>query len=645
MPPTFCHSTITSTRATRAISDSRPRTMRDSITAPRMKGARAVTGIGVRATGSGTVSSGVADTELIGTILSTRPGRPAAVATARPVPKPAARARLADAGMGGHGARGAPIDLGHGPAQVRDAFRAAEEPHAAVGGRPGSPAGARPRRRSARAGGTTRRPRSHRRPTGPCASQSRLPGWPATSPPRTINTRVPATTCGRTTSHSASESNCGASSPGASMHRSRHAGLLQRPRRCRGRWPSSAAPSRHEGGAPPAHRRNARRLQNSRTSTHRARSTRAACAASAVGSRSGAIAISGNATASSPAPLRASTQRTPSVRRSGDDAHGGSSARRSWSIGAPAARSGAAASSPSWPRPARRRPTAPAPRHAPARRRLDIPRPPRCAGVPSACQRACAASGMQQLPPIARRHSPLGVDGQPVRPAGAPAAPAARRRSAAIGRAPRCPARPAPRHGSISSGSNTARMRLAEPQALQAGGGQHDGVVLALVELAQAGVEVAAQRLDAQVGAQCAQLHHAAQAGGADDGALRQLGRARRRWARRRRRAGPRAPARRPGSKPSGRSIGTSFSECTAMWARPSSSAVSSSFTNRPLPPTLLSVRSRIWSPRVVMPSRPTVVARRCWQQVAHVFGLPQRQAALAGGDQEVAQGSACRTS
>jgi hypothetical protein len=37
-------------------------------------------------------------------------------------------------------------------------------------------------------------------------------------------------------------------------------------------------------------------------------------------------------------------------------------------------------------------------------------------------------------------------------------------------------------------------------QALQAGGGQHDGVVLAFVELAQAGVEVAAQRLDRRSG-------------------------------------------------------------------------------------------------------------------------------------------------
>ncbi len=65
-------------------------------------------------------------------------------------------------------------------------------------------------------------------------------------------------------------------------------------------------------------------------------------------------------------------------------------------------------------------------------------------------------------------------------------------------------------------------------------------------------------------------------------------------------------------SKPSGSSIGTSLSECTAMSARPSSSAVSNSLTNRPLPPTLLSVRSRIWSPRVVMPSSSTAWPRSC---------------------------------
>ena len=63
--------------------------------------------------------------------------------------------------------------------------------------------------------------------------------------------------------------------------------------------------------------------------------------------------------------------------------------------------------------------------------------------------------------------------------------------------------------------------------------------------------------------------------------------------------------------KPSGISIGTSLSECTARWARPSSSATSSSLTNRPLPPTFDSARSRIWSPLVVMPSSSTLQPKR----------------------------------
>src|SRR6266705_2429205 len=54
--------------------------------------------------------------------------------------------------------------------------------------------------------------------------------------------------------------------------------------------------------------------------------------------------------------------------------------------------------------------------------------------------------------------------------------------------------------------------------------------------------------------------------------------------------------------KPSGRRIGTSFAECTARSARPSSSAASSSLTKRPLPPIWASGRSTIRSPRVVIP-------------------------------------------
>ena len=56
----------------------------------------------------------------------------------------------------------------------------------------------------------------------------------------------------------------------------------------------------------------------------------------------------------------------------------------------------------------------------------------------------------------------------------------------------------------------------AELQADQPRGGEHNRIVVAFVELAQARVEVAAQRFDLQVGPQAQQLHHAPQARGAD---------------------------------------------------------------------------------------------------------------------------------
>ena len=79
---------------------------------------------------------------------------------------------------------------------------------------------------------------------------------------------------------------------------------------------------------------------------------------------------------------------------------------------------------------------------------------------------------------------------------------------------------------------------LAQSQAFQAGRSQHDRVVLALVQLAQARVQVAAQRFDAHVVAsqrveRVAQQHQPAQAGSANDGAHGQLGQ---------RRAGGRPP-------------------------------------------------------------------------------------------------------
>ena len=64
-------------------------------------------------------------------------------------------------------------------------------------------------------------------------------------------------------------------------------------------------------------------------------------------------------------------------------------------------------------------------------------------------------------------------------------------------------------------------MRSPMPEALQAGAGEHDRVVLAGVELAQARVDVAAQFEHHEVRAQRAQLALAAQAGRADARALR----------------------------------------------------------------------------------------------------------------------------
>ena len=65
---------------------------------------------------------------------------------------------------------------------------------------------------------------------------------------------------------------------------------------------------------------------------------------------------------------------------------------------------------------------------------------------------------------------------------------------------------------------------LAEAQPLQTRGGEDDRVVLALVELAQPRVDVAAQRHDRQQRIALAQLRFAAQARRADARAARQLG-------------------------------------------------------------------------------------------------------------------------
>ena len=61
-----------------------------------------------------------------------------------------------------------------------------------------------------------------------------------------------------------------------------------------------------------------------------------------------------------------------------------------------------------------------------------------------------------------------------------------------------------------------------QPQPDQSGTGQQNGVVGALVELAQSGADIAAQHLDAQVGSQVFELGLPPQAGGAHARTLRQ---------------------------------------------------------------------------------------------------------------------------
>ena len=67
--------------------------------------------------------------------------------------------------------------------------------------------------------------------------------------------------------------------------------------------------------------------------------------------------------------------------------------------------------------------------------------------------------------------------------------------------------------------------RLAK--AFQSGRGEDDGVVFSLLEFAQAGIDVAAQGMNVEVGADGLELRLSAQAGGADARALGQFLKAR----------------------------------------------------------------------------------------------------------------------
>ena len=123
----------------------------------------------------------------------------------------------------------------------------------------------------------------------------------------------------------------------------------------------------------------------------------------------------------------------------------------------------------------------------------------------------------------------------------------------------------------------------------------------AFLEAAQARVDVAAQQLEPAGRAARA----AAGPGGAGSTCrrARRRGRSAKRWWRSDRNAscGLARGSTAVMQKPGGSSLGTSFIECTAMSARPSCIATSSSLTNRPLPPTSASARSCTRSPCVLI--------------------------------------------
>ena len=223
---------------------------------------------------------------------------------------------------------------------------------------------------------------------------------------------------------------------------------------------------------------------------------------------------------------------------------------------------------------AARRPTASASSTGPdsSTRRM---RPPS-----SSATRPCRTTPVARPPAPGRRWAP--GSRPPARAAGRARRRCRRRRAGraagagARSTSVRSPARattasaPCPTAGSHAGASRYAAMRSVHPRRSTPGRGEDDGVVVAAVQLGQAGVQVAAQVQHGQVRPQAPA---AARGGGAS-----WCPRARRAEANRgprirpaaggARRAGPRAPSRRRGPARPGRRVGTSLSEWTARSAR-----------------------------------------------------------------------------
>ena len=151
---------------------------------------------------------------------------------------------------------------------------------------------------------------------------------------------------------------------------------------------------------------------------------------------------------------------------------------------------------------------------------------------------ASAATGAAQPPPSARRNARSAV----VSARAAVSSSAARSaRSASSSERHWIASAPCPGAGSIVSAGEPLGHDALEAEPLDSGRCEHDGVVLAVSDLADARVDVPADRPDLEVGAQRSELRGASQAARADDARPRAAPPASRRPGRRGSRERPRA--------------------------------------------------------------------------------------------------------
>ena len=211
---------------------------------------------------------------------------------------------------------------------------------------------------------------------------------------------------------------------------------------------------------------------------------------------------------------------------------------------------------------------------------------------------------------------------------------------------------PWPGAGTQVSTGIARRDPVAEPQPAHAGGGEHQGIVVAAVEFPQPRVHVAADRREAAPAESAAaswairRTLPVPMTGASSEmrRARRQVADARSRRAARARRAGPRAAAPPRPREPSGSSDGMSFALWTARSTSPRRSASSISLTNRRFVPVSVSGRSWRRSPAVLMMTSSTRVPRAS-SSPATVRACHNARAAAPGADLQRPSSTAWRLS